>query len=63
MAKKEPYIFEGGFKWYLKLPKGLLKETFKDLLKVLGAPLERLISALANLINQIRLWIRAWPRL
>jgi hypothetical protein len=35
----------------------------KDLFKTFGAPLKRLINTLADLINQIYLWFRTWPRL
>ena len=49
MAKKEANKIEFGFKGYLKWP--------TDLFKPLSAPLEKLFSALADLIHQIYLWL------
>ncbi len=35
----------------------------KDLLKTFGTPLRRLINNLADLLHQIYLWLKIWPRL
>jgi hypothetical protein len=55
MAKEEPNKIEFGFKGYLKWPKGLFKPFI--------TPIKRLISTLADLVHQIYLWLKVWPRL
>lgn len=49
MADRSFYVFEGGFKWYIKLPKGLFK--------ALSIPFQKIFDTLADLINQIYLWL------